>query len=74
MIDTPSILEFKTYQDEPVLIEVDSRLVRDLVILAAIGLQMASGGSVGLETDFSPTPVAQASFASHGASTEAYHG
>jgi hypothetical protein len=39
-----------SFEDDPVLVEVDSRifdLIRDLTILAATALQIATGGSTG---------------------------
>lgn len=43
-------IKLEAADDEPILIEVDSRIIRDLVILAANALQIATGASQTGET------------------------
>ena len=45
-----SVWEEAALLEEPILIEVDTRVIRDLVILAATALQIATGSSQSRET------------------------
>ena len=58
--------------DDPVLIEVDSRVIRDLVlIVACMAIQIATGASTQAKGDFTSLGYQSAHNASPGSSMEA---
>lgn len=63
---------FEAVQDDPVLIEVDSRIIRDLIALcASMALQIATGNPQGGVLLPSATSIASESFARPEPSMEA---